>query len=116
MTRIKLCGLTREEDIATANELQPDYVGFVFWPRSRRCVSPETARLLKAQLDARIAAVGVFVDAPANQVAGLLDDGTIDIAQLHGHEDDAYISAVRRLLPEPAQKVLVKAFVVKDAA
>ena len=116
MTRIKLCGLTREEDVATANELQPDYVGFVFWPRSRRCVSPETARLLKAQLDTRIAAVGVFVDAPADQVAGLLDDGTIDIAQLHGHEDDAYIAAVRSLLPEPAQKVLVKAFVVKDAA
>jgi len=116
MTRIKLCGLTREEDIATANELQPDYVGFVFWPRSSRCVSPETAQLLKAQLDTSIAAVGVFVDAPANQVASLLDEGTIDIAQLHGHENDAYIAAVRSLLATSTQKVLVKAFVVNDAA
>ena len=115
MTRIKLCGLTREEDIAIANELQPDYVGFVFWPRSSRCVSPETARFLRGRLDDCIAAVGVFVDAPVEQVAGLLNDGTIDIAQLHGHESDAYIVAVRDLLAEPARKTLVKAFIVKGA-
>ena len=110
MTRIKLCGLTREEDIAIANELQPDYVGFVFWPRSSRCVSPETARFLRGRLDDCIAAVGVFVDAPVEQVAGLLNDGTIDIAQLHGHENDAYIAAVS------ARMSLYEAYYSSDTA
>lgn len=95
MTRIKLCGLTRPEDIAAANALQPEYIGFVFAPKSRRYVSRELAAELKAQLSPGIQAVGVFVNEAPETVAGLLNAGIIEIAQLHGQEDAAYIARLR---------------------
>ncbi|MBR1561043.1 MAG: phosphoribosylanthranilate isomerase [Clostridia bacterium] len=101
MTKIKLCGLSRPRDIEAANRLRPDYVGFVFAEKSRRYVSPEQAAALKALLDDGIRAVGVFVDADAAFVAGLLDANVIDVAQLHGHEDDAYIRRLRALTDRP---------------
>jgi phosphoribosylanthranilate isomerase len=62
MTKIKLCGLSRPEDVLAANELAPDYVGFVFWQKSRRYVDYDTAFELKRLLDPNIQAVGVLVD------------------------------------------------------
>ncbi len=109
MTRIKLCGLRREEDIRTVNELRPDYIGFVFAPKSRRAVSQETAAALKALLDPAIPAVGVFVDEAPETVASLLEDGIIDMAQLHGHEDAAYIARLRELTGRP----LIRAFRIR---
>lgn len=111
MTRIKLCGLTRPEDIAAANALQPEYIGFVFAPKSRRYVSRELAAELKAQLSPGIQAVGVFVNEAPETVAGLLNAGIIDIAQLHGQEDAAYIARLRGLTARP----LWQAFRVTDA-
>lgn len=111
MTRIKLCGLTRPEDIAAANALQPEYVGFVFAPKSRRYVSREKAAELKAQLSPGIQTVGVFVNEAPETVAGLLNAGIIDIAQLHGQEDAAYIARLRGLTARP----LWQAFRVTDA-
>lgn len=116
MTRIKMCGLSRPQDIAAANELYPDYVGFVFWPDSRRYITPERAMELKAELDEDITVVGVFVDAPVRFVAALMNEDLIDIAQLHGQEDDAYIEALRSALRAPDEKAIVKAFVVHGAA
>lgn len=101
MTKIKLCGLTRLEDIQAANRLRPDYVGFVFTPKSRRFVTPARAKALKEALDEGIQAVGVFVDAPLEQVASLLNRGVIDVAQLHGHEDDDYIQMLRQQTGRP---------------
>lgn len=100
-TRIKLCGLTRPEDIRAANAAGADYVGFVFAEKSHRFVFPDAAAQLKALLDERIQAVGVFVNAPVEQVAGLLAAGTIDMAQLHGSEDEAYIAALRQRTSKP---------------
>lgn len=97
--RIKLCGLSREVDIAWANELMPDYVGFVFAKGSRRYVEPVQAKELRRQLRPGIVPVGVFVDAPLEEVAGLLGQGVIEAAQLHGREDAAYIRRLRGLLP-----------------
>jgi len=111
MTKIKLCGLTRPEDIAVANELNPEYIGFVFAAKSRREVSPEKAVELKAQLSPEIQAVGVFVNETPETVAGLLDAGIIDIAQLHGQEDETYIQHLRKLTNKP----LIQAFRVTDA-
>lgn len=98
--KIKLCGMSRPEDIEVVNTLKPDFVGFVlFFPKSVRNVSPEQAASLKKQLDPSIRAVGVFVDSPVEDVAELLRQGIIDIAQLHGHEDNAYIAALRQRVP-----------------
>ncbi len=111
MTKIKLCGLSRPEDIQVANELAPDYVGFVFWPRSSRHVTRERARELRGLLDPAILSVGVFVDEDARVVAGLLRDGIIDIAQLHGTEDEAYLAKLRKRTDKP----IIQAFKVRSA-
>ena len=100
-TKIKICGLTRAQDIQTANALQLDYIGFVFTPKSKRFVASEQAKQLRRQLAPGIRAVGVFVNAPPGQIAALLADGTIDIAQLHGQEDAAYIARLRSLTRAP---------------
>lgn len=100
-TKIKICGLTRAQDIQTANALQLDYIGFVFTPKSKRFVAPEQAKQLRRQLAPGIQAVGVFVNAPPEQIAALLADGTINIAQLHGQEDAAYIARLRNLTRAP---------------
>jgi len=86
--KLKICGLTRPEDIACVNRLRPDYIGFVLWPGSRRYVDRQQAARLKRLLSPTVLAVGVFVDAPVEEVAGLLADGTIDMAQLHGEESE----------------------------
>ena len=106
MTKIKLCGLTRPCDIQTANRLLPDYIGFVFAPKSRRYITPEQAAALRGLLNPDLTAVGVFVNEPPKTVAELLDRGVIDIAQLHGTEDEEYISTLRALTDKP----LIKAF------
>ena len=112
MTQIKFCGLTRPEDIAAANAVKPDYIGFVFAPQSRRYASPEQAGVLKAQLAPGIRAVGVFVNEAPETVARLLNENTIDIAQLHGQEDAAYMARLRKLTTKP----LWQAFRVENAA
>ena len=110
MTKVKLCGLRREEDIRAANELRPDYIGFVFAEKSRRAVTRETAARLKALLAPGIPAVGVFVNAQPETVAYLLEDGIIDLAQLHGQEDADYIARLRALTDKP----LIQAFRVRN--
>jgi phosphoribosylanthranilate isomerase len=112
MTKIKLCGLRRPCDIAYANELRPDYIGFVFAKKSSRYVSPETAAALRADLDRAICPVGVFVNEPPENIARLLNDGTIEMAQLHGQEDEAYLHVLRDLTNKP----LIKAFPIRCAA
>lgn len=106
MTKIKLCGLSRICDIEAVNELRPEYIGFVFAQKSKRYVSPELAMQLKSELSADIKAVGVFVRENPNTVAELLEKGIIDIAQLHGGEDEEYIKQLRALTDKP----LLKAF------
>lgn len=106
MTKIKLCGLFREEDIRVANILMPDFIGFVFAAKSKRFVSKETAAKLKKILDPRILSVGVFVNESPELIASYLEDGLIDIAQLHGHEDESYIKILRTLTAKPIMKAL----------
>ena len=103
-TQIKLCGLSRPCDIEAANALNPDYIGFVFAPGSRRYVTPEKAAALRRLLAPSIRAVGVFVREEAERVAELLREGIIDIAQLHGGEDEDYIRRLRRLTDKPIFK------------
>ena len=111
MTKIKFCGLKTLDNIFFANELLPEYVGFVFAPKSKRFVTPAQAKIFRAALDKKICAVGVFVDEKISAVAELLNAGIIDVAQLHGNEDEAYIKNLRALTGRP----IIKAFKI-DAA
>lgn len=101
MTKIKMCGLRRTEDIRFANQIMPEFVGFVFAENSKRCITPETAAQLRWELDYRIASVGVFVDAPVSFVADLARREVIDMVQLHGSENSSYISKLRSLVDVP---------------
>lgn len=92
---IKMCGMSRPEDISVINELRPELVGFVFYPKSIRNVTPEKAAELKALLRPEIKAVGVFVNSPADFVSDLFNRGIIDIAQLHGSESEEYMAELR---------------------
>ena len=110
MTKIKLCGLRREADIEAANELRPDYIGFVFAKMSRRAVDRETAGRLKRLLNRDIQAVGVFVNAQPETVAFLLEEEVIDLAQLHGQEDAEYIARLREMTDKP----VIQAFRIRN--
>lgn len=112
MTKIKLCGLSRTCDIEAVNALNPEYIGFVFTPKSKRYVSPEKASELKKLLSPGIKAVGVFVNAPQNEILELVHSGIIDIIQLHGTEDAAYIRQLRELTDAP----IIQAFRMKTEA
>lgn len=101
MTKIKLCGLSRPQDIQVVNELKPEFIGFVFAPKSKRYVSPQQAEALKALLAPDIQAVGVFVNEATETVARLLNSGVIDMAQLHGGEDEDYIRQLRARTGKP---------------
>ena len=112
MPKIKICGLSRPEDITYINEAKPDYCGFIIdVPKSRRNVSISKVRELVQNLESQICPVGVFVDKDCGEVAQLLNEGTIQIAQLHGQEDEAYI---RRIQKNTGHQV-IKAFSVKTA-
>lgn len=99
MVQIKICGLTCMKDVEAVNRYRPDYAGFVFAAGSRRRITRETAARLKAALDPRIEAVGVFADSPPGEVIGLCREGVVDMVQLHGNEDEAYLNALREAVP-----------------
>lgn len=102
--KIKLCGLSRPEDIHAVNTYRPDYAGFIVdFPKSHRSCTPEQALCLRAQLSPDIPAVCVTVDQPLEAVEALLRGG-MDIAQLHGHEDDTYIRTLRQRTGKPVWK------------
>ncbi|MCD7867689.1 MAG: phosphoribosylanthranilate isomerase [Clostridiales bacterium] len=112
MTKIKICGLKRPEDIWAVNEAKPDFAGFIIdFPRSHRSISPERAAELAAGLDPEIVPVGVFVDADPALPARLLNEGIIRVAQLHGHESEDYIRELRGR----TDGLLARAFVIHSA-
>lgn len=111
-TYIKTCGMTRLEDIAAVNEAHPDMCGFIInFPKSKRSVSAEQQIELAARLDPTICSVGVFVDAPINQIVALAQIGSIQAIQLHGNEDENYIADLREQCALP----IIKAFQIKNA-
>ena len=99
--KIKICGLSRVEDVEAANLHKPDYIGFVFAETSKRYVSKEQAAQLKNMLDSEIKAVGVFVNAPIKQIQELCHEKIIDLVQLHGDENEEYVSKLKSLITNP---------------
>ena len=98
MTRIKICGLSRECDIDYVNGAGADFAGFIIdHPESRRSVGITAAAELKAGLSRSIKAVGVFVDKTPGYVARAAKITGLDVIQLHGEEDEEYIKALRSM-------------------
>lgn len=114
-TKVKICGLKRREDIEMVNRYRPDFAGFVF-AQSRRRVTEEEAALLRQQLDGTIPAAGVFVNAPQEQILRLVRRQVIQLVQLHGDEDQAYILELQERMKEIAAKIpVIRAVRVQSA-
>lgn len=93
-TRVKLCGFTAADEAALAVELGADALGFNFWPKSKRFLSPVAAREWLPGLAGKITRMGVFVNASESEILALLDDDLIDAAQLHGEESPALVASL----------------------
>lgn len=91
---VKVCGLTREEDVELCQDLGVDYTGFIFVPGSPRCITPEKAAGMPS---GRALRVGVFAHQTVEEVSSIMKSANLDFAQLHGAES---IEFCRRLGPE----------------
>lgn len=109
MTKVKICGLKRMCDIEYVNKVKPDFIGFVFFEKSKRYVSFENAKLLKSKLDKCIKAVGVFVNEDINIILKFIENNIIDVVQLHGNESNEYIKQLKSKIKVP----VIKAFKVE---
>lgn len=92
-------------DIEYANRVKPDLVGFIF-ANTRRKISAAQAKEFRKALDAEIPAVGVFVNEDISVITSLVQDGCIDMIQLHGEEDADYIRRLREICDVPVIKAV----------
>ncbi len=95
--KLKLCGIRRIEDVEIVNSVRPDYIGFVFYKKSFRYISPQSAKILSISLKSGISPVGVFVNESAEAVAEIARVAGLKAVQLHGDEDEEYIKNLRAL-------------------
>lgn len=100
-TRIKICGLTRAEDVDAAVNAGVDAIGLVFYPPSPRCISVEQAVALAARVPPFVTKVGLFVNESESTVQRILAGVALDLLQFHGEEDETYC----RLFGRPYIKV-----------
>lgn len=105
-TRIKICGLFRPQDIGYANRARPDYAGFILSPGFRRSIDRMQAAEFRGALDAGIPAVGVFADAPCGEILSYLNEGIIQMAQLHGDETEEDIRFIKACSGKPVLKAV----------
>ncbi len=95
-TRVKICGLTRQQDVRAAVDAGADAVGFVFYANSPRHVDVKTATGLAAGLPAFVTPVALFVNAPAAEVNAVIAAIPAVLLQFHGDEEPAYCESFRR--------------------
>ena len=110
--KIKLCGLTRKEDVMAVNRYQPDYAGFIF-ATSKRQLTHTQAKQLREDLIPNIPAVGVFVNSTADAIASLVKEDIIQLIQLHGEETRSDILKLKERLEKPVP--IIKAIRVRSA-
>ena len=117
MVKLKICGMRRSEDIEMANRHKPDYIGFVF-AKSPRKVSYEQAKELSGLLSDEIVPVGVFVNEHMKLIVDLFKDGIIEMAQLHGDEDEKYIRNLKdKSIEETGKQIpVINAIEIKEGA
>ena len=115
MVKIKICGMRRSEDIEMANRYKPDYIGFVFADSPRK-VSYDQAKELSSLLSDDIVPVGVFVNDHMKLIVNLFKDGIIEMAQLHGDEDEKYIKNLKaKSLEQSGSEIpIINAIEIKD--
>ena len=94
--RVKICGITRPEDAELAERAGADAIGLIFAPNSKRLITLERAAAIAERVGPLITRVGVFVDAPLEQVLAAVHHLRLGAVQLHGSEDSVYAAAIRK--------------------
>lgn len=111
-TSLKICGITLAKEAHRLVEMGVDAIGINFWPKSKRYLSPDTARQFLPELAGKIVRVGVFVNEDPALPRQLIEQGVIDLAQFHGDEtpEYCYYNFGSQNIP------FIKAFGVHDAS
>jgi phosphoribosylanthranilate isomerase len=104
--RVKICGLTRPEDVTAVADAGAAYAGFVFFPKSPRNVSIETARELALDVPVGVAKVALVVDADDALLDAITSAVPLDILQLHGHETPERVTEIRSRYGLPVMKAV----------
>jgi len=94
VTKVKICGITRPEDAELAVSLGAWAIGFILWPESKRHADPAVVAGISHALQRRVERVGVFVNQPLDEVAGMVDTLGLSYVQLHGDEGPSFCAAV----------------------
>lgn len=110
--RVKLCGFSDESAVEAAAEAGCDFIGFVFFEKSPRFISPKDAQKISKNIPKKIVKVGVVVDAKIDELKKLHDEFFPDFLQFHGHENVEFLLSVRKNFP---QTKIIKALPIKDA-
>ena len=97
MVKVKICGITQENEIDFLNELKPNYVGFVF-AESKRKIDKVKASRLKSKLFKDIKTVGVFRNNSIDEINDIINQINLDVIQLHGKENISYINTIRNIV------------------
>lgn len=100
-TRIKICGLTRHEDVQAAVAAGADALGFVFYSKSPRYIQPEAAARLMAKIPPFVSTVGLFVNASVAEVQEVVAQTSISLLQFHGDETPALCAAIASAVNRP---------------
>jgi len=103
---VKICGLSTPDGVAAAVRHGARFVGFVFFPPSRRDVTPALAGALSALVPEGVAKVGLFVDADDDTLAAALAGAPLDLLQFHGEETPQRVAAVKRRFGKPIMKAI----------
>lgn len=106
MAQVKICGLKTSEHVAAAVAAGARYVGFVFFPKSPRFVTPTQAAGLAAEVPPGVARVGLFVNPEDALIAEVLDLVPLDVIQLHGQESPARVAQLRQMTGLPVMKAV----------
>ena len=107
MVRVKICGITNSADALSAIDAGTNLLGFNFYEKSPRHITEAEAAKIRAQLPKKVEAVGIFVNAPPDNVASLCKSLKLDAVQLHGDETPDSVAQIARLIP------VIKAFRVE---
>lgn len=104
--KVKICGITKLDDAKLSYELGADAIGFIFYEKSKRYISPEKAKEIIRQIPAFVLKVGVFVNESADKINNIAKDIKLNLIQLHGSESPEMVADID--LP------VLKAFRVRD--
>ena len=105
-TKVKICGLRRPEDVAAAVDAGASYIGFVFFQKSPRNISVESAAALAVTAPAGVAKVGLVVNANNTDLDRITGNVPLDMLQLHGAEPTARVSEIKERYGLPVMKAV----------